>query len=178
MAFASPLLIAAGACLIAVPIVLHLIMQQKPKNFVFPALRFVKERISTNQRRLRVRHWLLLLLRCIGIFLVALAFAQPSVASNLFGTWLTIGGLSGIALLLFAIMAITVYVSRPVPKLLFGMIATVFVGVVGTIGSIYFSAVSDNPVAALGNDQTPVAAVLIVDTSPRMLYEIARQTEG
>ncbi len=178
MAFASPLLIAAGACLIAVPIVLHLIMQQKPKNFVFPALRFVKERISTNQRRLRVRHWLLLLLRCIGIFLVALAFAQPSVASNLFGTWLTIGGLSGIALLLFAIMAIVVYVSRPVPKLLFGMIATVFVGVVGTIGSIYFSAVSDNPVAALGNDQSPVSAVLIIDTSPRMLYEIARQTEG
>lgn len=177
MAFVSPLLIAAGACLIAVPIVLHLIMQQKPRNFTFPALRFVKERIETNQRRLRVRHWLLLFLRCIGVFLVAFAFAQPSAASNLFGTWLTIGGLGAIALLLLVIMVITVYVTRPVNKIFFGLIAAIFAGIVAMLGSIYFSTLSDNPAVALGNDQSPVSAVLIIDTSPRMLYEVARQTE-
>ena len=177
MAFVSPLLIAAGACLIAVPIVLHLIMQQKPRNFTFPALRFVKERIETNQRRLRVRHWLLLLLRCMGVFLIAFAFAKPSAASNLFGTWLTIGGLGGIALLLLAIMAIALYLKRPVNKIFFGLIAAIFAGVVTMLGSIYFSTISDNPAIKLGNDQSPVAAVLIIDTSPRMLYEVARQTE-
>ena len=85
MAFVNPLLLLVGAGLISVPVILHLIMRQKPKPTPFPALRFVKERVETNQRRLRVRHWLLLLLRCLSVFLVAMAFAKPSSATNLFG---------------------------------------------------------------------------------------------
>jgi len=69
----------AGAVLIAVPIVLHLIMRQKPRRVEFPALRFVAQRKETNQRRMRLRHLLLLAPRVAAILLLALALARPSV---------------------------------------------------------------------------------------------------
>ena len=61
------------------PIVLHLIMRRKPKMLEFPALRFIQKRHDTNQRRLRLRHLLLLLLRMAAIALLAFALARPSV---------------------------------------------------------------------------------------------------
>jgi hypothetical protein len=69
----------SGAGLIVIPIVLHLIMRQRPKLLEFPALRFIQKRHDTNQRRLRLRHLLLLLLRAGAIALLALALARPSV---------------------------------------------------------------------------------------------------
>src|SRR5687768_2991583 len=80
LTFLTPLLL-AGAALVAVPIVLHLIMRREPKHLVFPALRFIQKREESNRRRLRLRHLLLLLLRCAGIVLLALAIARPSVKS-------------------------------------------------------------------------------------------------
>ena len=53
----------AGTALIAVPIILHLIMRRKPTLFEFPALRFVQIKHDTNQRKLNLRHILLLLLQ-------------------------------------------------------------------------------------------------------------------
>ncbi len=78
MTFVTPALL-AGAFLVAVPLVLHLIMRQKPKRLEFPALRFVARRHETNQRRLRLRHLLLLLLRAAAIALLALALARPTL---------------------------------------------------------------------------------------------------
>ncbi len=78
MTFVTPALL-AGAALVAVPIVLHLIMRQKPKRLEFPALRFVAKRHETNQRRMRLRHLLLLLLRAGAIALLALALARPTL---------------------------------------------------------------------------------------------------
>jgi hypothetical protein len=69
----------AGAALIAVPIVLHLIMRRKPTLLEFPALRFIQQRADMNRRRLRLRHLLLLLLRAGIIALLAFALARPSV---------------------------------------------------------------------------------------------------
>ncbi|MEX0977610.1 MAG: BatA domain-containing protein, partial [Pirellulales bacterium] len=75
-----------GALAIAVPIVLHLIMRKQPKHLEFPALRFIKLRESANRRQMRLRHWLLLALRCALIGLLALALARPSiVASGMLG---------------------------------------------------------------------------------------------
>jgi hypothetical protein len=68
-----------GALAIAVPIVLHLIMRQKPKLLEFPALRFIQKRHDLNQRRLRLRHLLLLLLRAGAIAFLALALARPTI---------------------------------------------------------------------------------------------------
>ncbi len=69
----------AGTALIAVPIILHLIMRRKPMLLEFPALRFVQKRHDANQRRLRLRHLLLLLLRTAAIALLAFALARPSM---------------------------------------------------------------------------------------------------
>jgi hypothetical protein len=78
-----------GSALVAVPVLLHLLMRQKPKLLEFPALRFLQRRRDTNQRRLRLRHLLLLALRAAAIVLLALALARPSLQSG--------GRLSGMA---------------------------------------------------------------------------------
>src|SRR5687768_9835506 len=72
----------AGAALVGLPILLHLIMKQEPKRLPFPAFRFLKQRLKTNQRKLRLRHLLLLLLRMLLIALFCLTLYQPSILSS------------------------------------------------------------------------------------------------
>src|SRR5262249_55230327 len=75
-----------GTLAIAIPIVLHLVMRKQPKHLEFPALRFIKQREHANRRQVRLRHWLLLALRCALVALLALALARPSiVASGMLG---------------------------------------------------------------------------------------------
>src|SRR3954452_10249607 len=95
MAFVN-LSLLLGGVFVAIPVVLHLIMRQRPKQFIFPALRFIHERRLANQRRLQLRHWLLLALRCGAIGLFALALARPSVASGVLSSWIAAGLLAGL----------------------------------------------------------------------------------
>jgi hypothetical protein len=81
MGFVTPALL-AGTALIAVPIVLHLIMRREAQQLKFPALRFVQQRRNLNQHRLRLRHLLLLALRCAIIALLAFALARPSLRGS------------------------------------------------------------------------------------------------
>lgn len=76
MGFMTPALL-AGIGLIAVPILLHLIMRRQPRLLEFPALQFVKRRQQANRRRLNLRHWLLLALRCLLVAGIACALARP-----------------------------------------------------------------------------------------------------
>src|SRR6185503_17997354 len=78
MGFVTPALL-AGAALIAVPVVLHLIMRRESQLLKFPALRFVQQRRMVNQHRLRLRQFLLLALRCAIIALLAFALARPTL---------------------------------------------------------------------------------------------------
>lgn len=73
--------LAAGAALAAVPVILHLVLRQKPKHLIFPALRLIQARHLSNRRKLRLRHLLLLALRMLVIMLMALALARPVVRS-------------------------------------------------------------------------------------------------
>src|SRR5262245_18281403 len=81
MTFVHPLLL-GGLLLIGLPVLIHLIMQQKPKRLVFPAFRFLAQKVRTNQRRLRLRHLMLLLLRMLLIALLCLALARPKIFSD------------------------------------------------------------------------------------------------
>ncbi len=81
MSFLTPALL-AGIGLIAVPIALHLVMRRRPRHLEFPALRFLQARAETNRRQLRLRHLLLLLLRCAVISLLAFALARPSLRGS------------------------------------------------------------------------------------------------
>ncbi|HEX4607043.1 MAG TPA: BatA domain-containing protein, partial [Urbifossiella sp.] len=76
-----PILI-AGVALVGLPILLHLIMKQEPKRLPFPAFRFLQQKLKTNQRKLRLRHFILLALRMLLIALFALTLDQPSVLST------------------------------------------------------------------------------------------------
>src|SRR5438876_8544849 len=87
MSFVFPALL-GGLLLAGIPILLHLIMRQKPKLLLFPAFQFLLQRHRTNQRKLRLRHLLLLCLRLLIIAGLFLALAQPLLFS-------TTGGLGG-----------------------------------------------------------------------------------
>lgn len=101
-----------GAGAVAIPVVLHLMMRQRPRQLEFPALRFLQARQTSNRRTLKLRHILLLLLRMGALALLAFALARPST------------------------------------KLL-GM---------------------------LGDQEGPITAVLVFDTSPRMAYQAEKKT--
>ncbi len=81
MGFLTPALL-AGTALVAVPIVLHLIMRREPRRLVFPALQFIQQRQHANRRRLNLRHWLLLALRCALIAGIAFALARPTLKGS------------------------------------------------------------------------------------------------
>ena len=76
LTFLSPFLLAGAVC-VAVPIIIHLILKKKPKHLMFPALRFLQMRKKTNLQKLRIRHIILLALRCLLILVLALALARP-----------------------------------------------------------------------------------------------------
>jgi hypothetical protein len=71
-----------GAALVGLPILLHLIMRQEPKRLPFPAFRFLKQQRQINQRKVRLRHLLLLLLRMALIALICLSLWQPTFLSE------------------------------------------------------------------------------------------------
>jgi hypothetical protein len=81
MNFVFPALL-GGLVLVGIPVLLHLIMKQKPRHLLFPAFRFLLQRHRTNQRKLRLRHLLLLALRVALIALICLALARPKLYSE------------------------------------------------------------------------------------------------
>jgi hypothetical protein len=81
MTFLLPFML-AGLALTALPVLLHLIMRQQPKQLQFPAFRFLKQLHRTNQRKLRLRHLLLLAMRILLIAALCLALARPRVLSE------------------------------------------------------------------------------------------------
>jgi len=72
----------AGAALVGLPILLHLIMKQEPKRLNFPAFRFLTQKLKTNQRKLRLRHFILLAMRMLLIALFCFTLYQPSLKSD------------------------------------------------------------------------------------------------
>ncbi|NBV46204.1 MAG: hypothetical protein EBR86_11355 [Planctomycetia bacterium] len=87
LSFLTPLLL-AGAGLVAVPLILHLLMKQRPVPREFPALRFLRVRAVANRRRLRLQHLLLLALRMGALALLAVALARPTLRG---AGWLAAG---------------------------------------------------------------------------------------
>lgn len=81
--FLHPGILGLGAAAVAVPILIHLLLRQKPRTVLFPALLLVKKKQRQTIRRLRIRHWLLLALRCALLLLLGLALARPTLRSSL-----------------------------------------------------------------------------------------------
>lgn len=76
MNFLAPLFL-AGAAGIALPVLFHLVRRTTRQKVLFSSLMFLKPMPPRLTRRNRVEHWLLLLLRCAVLMLLALGFARP-----------------------------------------------------------------------------------------------------
>lgn len=70
---------------VAVPLFLHFFNIRQPKTVDFSTLAFVKELQESAVQRVRIKEWLLLLLRMLAIASLVLAFAQPTLTSDLGG---------------------------------------------------------------------------------------------
>lgn len=81
MTFIHPLLL-GGLLLVGIPVLIHLVMRQKPKRLKFPAVRFLLQKQQSNRRRLQLRHILLLALRMLLIAAICLALARPQVLNE------------------------------------------------------------------------------------------------
>lgn len=163
----------AGGLLMALPILLHLVMRQRPKQLVFPALRFIQQRREANRRQLQLKHWLLLALRCGLVLLAAAALARPSVASGLVGSWVAIAVL-GIALLVALVVAIYSLLTRRSLVVLILSCATA--AILAGILLWMLARVWSGSGTGIGDQEAPLAAVVVVDTSPRMQYRHENKT--
>lgn len=72
-----------GLALASIPVALHFLMRPRPKPVVFPAMQLLKRKVKTTTRQLKLRHWLLLLMRILILALLGLALARPTLRSSL-----------------------------------------------------------------------------------------------
>ncbi len=86
MTFMNPLLL-LGALGIALPILAHLLNRQKFKQTDWAAMQFLNRNVRVRSRQLRLKDFLLLLLRCLALLLLAFALSRPASKST-DGSWL------------------------------------------------------------------------------------------
>jgi len=80
----TTVLLAAGAALI--PLIIHLFSRRRVKVVEFSSLRHLKQMQRRQLRRLKIRQWLLLLLRMLIILAAVLAFARPTLKEGTVGS--------------------------------------------------------------------------------------------
>jgi hypothetical protein len=79
LGFLAPLFF-AGLAALAIPLLVHLTHKERKEPVVFPSLMFLQKIPFRTQRRQRLRHWLLFLLRAAALTLLVFAFARPFFA--------------------------------------------------------------------------------------------------
>jgi hypothetical protein len=78
LSFLAPLFL-AGLTALAVPVIIHLINKERREVVPFPSLMFLQRIPYRSVRRQKLRHILLLVLRCLALAIVVMAFARPFV---------------------------------------------------------------------------------------------------
>jgi len=84
MSFLNPLFL-FGLAAAAIPILIHLFTRRRPREVLFPSLEFLSEVHHSEIRRLKLKQWLLLLLRTLAIAALALAMARPALRGSASG---------------------------------------------------------------------------------------------
>ncbi len=84
MNFLAPLFL-AGLAALAVPIFIHLINRERKEITEFPSLMFLQRIPYRSVRRQKIRNWLLFLIRCLAVILLAAAFARPFLGKRFGG---------------------------------------------------------------------------------------------
>ena len=81
MSFVAPLMWMA-AIGIALPILAHILNKNKFKETDWAAMRFLDRSVRVRSRQIKVNDILLLILRCLAILFLVLAFARPNLSSD------------------------------------------------------------------------------------------------
>ena len=76
MTFLNPLLLLAGLG-VALPILAHLLNRHRIQHTPWAAMQFLNRNVRVRSRQLRLKDILLLVLRCLAVLLLGLAFAKP-----------------------------------------------------------------------------------------------------
>jgi hypothetical protein len=84
VSFLNPFALLAMAA-VAVPLFLHLFNLRRPQTVDFSSLAFVRELQETAVQRVRIKEWLLLALRMLAIACLVMAFARPTLTTDLAG---------------------------------------------------------------------------------------------
>lgn len=69
-----------GTAAVAVPVLIHLLLRQRPRPRPWAAMQWLLAALQRAQRRYKLTNLLLLLLRCLAVLLAALAVARPNLA--------------------------------------------------------------------------------------------------
>jgi hypothetical protein len=80
MSFLYPLLL-AGMAAVGLPILLHIVRRRTRRHVTFSSLMFLRPTAPRLRHRSRIEHLLLLLVRCLVLCLLAVAFARPFFVS-------------------------------------------------------------------------------------------------
>ncbi len=164
----------AGLGVISIPIMLHLFGRSQPQLVDFPALRFVKETTQEQSMSWQLRHMLLLLLRVLLLAALALALARPRVHSAMLGSVLT-GSAIGLCAVLATLVAVVGFVSRR-PKRVWLTAAVIAAALWMGAAAWSLQSLASGPSVPSADQTAPVAAVLIVDNGPSMLYRADNTT--
>ncbi|MHC5062627.1 MAG: BatA domain-containing protein [Planctomycetota bacterium] len=85
MGFLNPLLLWALP-LAAVPIIIHLLNKRRHRKIRWAAMEFLLRAMKRNRRRLRMEHWLILLLRTLAVVFLVFLVARPQLGGTSLGT--------------------------------------------------------------------------------------------
>jgi len=85
MTFLNPAIL-FGLLAASIPVVLHFLNLRKLRKIEFSTLAFLKELQKTKIRRIKLKQWLLLLLRVLIITFLVFAFARPAFKGRVIGS--------------------------------------------------------------------------------------------
>ena len=84
MVFLNPSIL-LGLLAASIPILIHILNFRKLKKVEFSTLAFLKELQKSKIKKIKIKQWLLLLLRTLIIIFLVLAFARPALEGTYFG---------------------------------------------------------------------------------------------
>jgi hypothetical protein len=83
--FLNPIILLVAGAAVLFPLLIHIFNRQKVKKISFSSLLFLRSLEKTRMRRVKIKEYLLLVIRSLIILLAVTAFARPAIRGS-FGT--------------------------------------------------------------------------------------------
>lgn len=168
MGFLSATLL-LGTLAAGIPVALHLLARQPPRRVIFPAVSFLRKRLTTQTSRLRVRRLWLLAMRVLALIAFAVVLARPHIHAESSSRWITIGLLllAAAGLLVLASGAFARGLARSLAWAL--LVAAMVLGCIGGIAGVHAIASGARPQI---EGSGPMAIAILIDNSPSSAWRI------